>query len=85
MLEDLAAYLPKPRKQIIYEELALLDISLRRVFPDTDDQALAATGDFQGIGGNRDSHNHKQIAPSQSRGSNKETAHDVARDIGRAG
>ena len=51
MLEDLVATLPAQRHAILYKELALLGTSLKRAFPDLDDQALAESGDLQGIGG----------------------------------
>jgi uncharacterized membrane protein len=54
MLEDLIDTLPLHRHAILQKELALLGASLRRAFPDLDDQLLAESGDLQGMGGNDD-------------------------------
>ena len=54
MLEDLMETLPPDRHQILQKEIALLGTSLRRVFPDLEDQQLAESGDLQGIGGSDD-------------------------------
>jgi len=54
MLEDLIDTLPSRRHAILQTELALLGASLKRAFPDLDDQRLAESGDLQGIGGNDD-------------------------------
>jgi uncharacterized membrane protein len=54
MLEDLIATLPKRRHPVLLKELNLLATSSKRAFPDLDDQALADSGDLQGIGGSYD-------------------------------
>jgi len=54
MLEDLIDTLPLHRHAILQRELVLLGTSLKRAFPDLDDQRLAESGDLQGIGGNDD-------------------------------
>jgi uncharacterized membrane protein len=51
MLENLIASLPDLRAPLLARELALLDASSKRMFPDHDDQLLAETSDLQGIGG----------------------------------
>ena len=54
MLEDLMETLPTHHHPVLQKELALLGTSLRRVFPDLEDQQLAEAGDLQGIGGSDD-------------------------------
>jgi uncharacterized membrane protein len=54
MLNDLVKTLPARRAPVLEKELALLVTSSRRTFPDLDDQALAESGDLQGIGGSYD-------------------------------
>ncbi|HYW70691.1 MAG TPA: DUF2254 domain-containing protein [Pyrinomonadaceae bacterium] len=54
MLQDLIETLPPHRHQVLQKELALLGSSSKRAFPDLDDQALAESGDLQGIGGSDD-------------------------------
>jgi uncharacterized membrane protein len=54
MLENLIETLPSYRHAILQKELAMLDSSLKRAFPDLDDQILAESGDLQGIGGSDD-------------------------------
>jgi uncharacterized membrane protein len=54
MLEDLIETLPAHRHAILQRELTLLGASLKRAFPDLEDQMLAESGDLQGIGGNDD-------------------------------
>lgn len=51
MLNDLIETLPARRAPVLKKELALLDKSSKRTFPDLDDQTLAESGDLQGIGG----------------------------------
>jgi uncharacterized membrane protein len=66
MLEDLMETLPPDRHRILQKELALLGTSLRRVFPDLDDQRLAESGDLQGIGGSDDEvYEHSHTAAAQ--------------------
>jgi uncharacterized membrane protein len=50
MLNDLVKTLPPQRAPVLEKELELLGTSSRRTFPDLDDQALAESGDLQGIG-----------------------------------
>lgn len=59
MLENLIETLPPRRTLLLQRELSLLETSSKRVFPDAEDQALAKTGDLQGMGGAHDE-NHKQ-------------------------
>ncbi len=54
MLENLIETLPDVRAPRLLKELALLDNTSRRAFPDADDRTLAGMGDLQGIGGGRD-------------------------------
>jgi len=43
--------LPARRAPLLRQELRLLELSAKRMFPDVDDQTLAETGDLQGMGG----------------------------------
>jgi uncharacterized membrane protein len=54
MLEDLIETLPESRHAVLQKETALLGALLRRAFADVADQALAESGDLQGIGGSDD-------------------------------
>lgn len=54
MLEDLIDTLPVRRHAVLQKELLLLGTSLKRAFPDLDDQVLAEAGDLQGMGGSDD-------------------------------
>jgi len=66
MLEDLLETLPPHRHPILKSELSLLGTSLRRVFPDLEDQRLAESGDLQGIGGSDDEvYEHRHAAAAQ--------------------
>jgi len=51
MLENLIDTLPAMRAPLLRQELRLLELSAKRMFPDVDDQTLAKTGDLQGMGG----------------------------------
>ena len=51
MLENLIQTLPERRAPMLRLELSLLQASAKRVFVDLYDQALAETGDLQGMGG----------------------------------
>jgi uncharacterized membrane protein len=51
MLENLIDTLPERRDPMLRLELSLLEASSKRVFLDLYDQALAGTGDLQGMGG----------------------------------
>jgi uncharacterized membrane protein len=51
MLKNLVETLLPRRAPVLQKELALLATSSKRTFPDLDDQALAESGDLQGIGG----------------------------------
>lgn len=62
MLENLIETLPGWRAQQLRKELALLDNSSRRTFPDIDDQVLAEAGDLQGIGGGRDGRLRERVS-----------------------
>jgi uncharacterized membrane protein len=50
MIEHLSKVLPEARKPALREELALLQGSIQRVFPDEQDRARAQIGDLQGLG-----------------------------------
>ena len=50
MLENLIETLPKRRAPMLQLELSLLEASAKRIFVDLYDQALAETGDLQGMG-----------------------------------
>ena len=66
MLEDLIATLPPHRHEILQQELSLLNSSLKRAFPDLDDQRLAESGDLQGIGGSDDElYEEREPAPAR--------------------
>ena len=51
MLENLSEVLPPERALLLREELSLLQRVAGRMFPEPEDQALANTGDSQGVGG----------------------------------
>ena len=51
MLENLIDTLPARRAPLLRQELRLLELSAKRMFPDVDDQTLAKTADLQGMGG----------------------------------
>jgi len=51
MLENLIETLPERRAPMLQLELSLLQSSAKRMFVDLYDQALAETGDLQGMGG----------------------------------
>ncbi|HTO54301.1 MAG TPA: DUF2254 domain-containing protein [Myxococcota bacterium] len=50
MIEHLTKVLPEARQAALRGELALLQASIPRVFPDAQDRARAQTGDLQGLG-----------------------------------
>jgi uncharacterized membrane protein len=52
MLENLMEVLPAERRALLRNELALLQRSAGRCFPEPEDQALAEISDLQGVGGN---------------------------------
>ena len=65
MLENLIETLPERRDPMLRLELTLLEASAKRTFFDLYDQALAETGDLQGMGGrnkNGREHNEKGIS-----------------------
>src|SRR5262245_42272750 len=51
MLDNLIEVLPERRAPLLRLELSLLEATSKRMFADLYDQALAETGDLQGIGG----------------------------------
>ena len=51
MLDNLIEVLPEKRAPLLRLELSLLEATSKRMFADLYDQALAETGDLQGIGG----------------------------------
>jgi uncharacterized membrane protein len=54
MLENLTHTLPAARTTLLQQELVLLQRSAERFFSEPEDRALAAVGDFQGVGGKRE-------------------------------
>ncbi|HEY0459694.1 MAG TPA: DUF2254 domain-containing protein [Pyrinomonadaceae bacterium] len=58
MLENLEETLPIMRAAVLQKELQLLENSVKRTFPDLEDQVLAETSDLQGMGGNRNENHH---------------------------
>ena len=56
MLENLIETLPAKRAPMLQLELSLLQASAKRMFVDLYDQALAETGDLQGMGGGEKKH-----------------------------
>ena len=50
MIEHLSKVLPEARKAALRQELALLQGSIQRAFPDAQDRARAQIGDLQGLG-----------------------------------
>jgi uncharacterized membrane protein len=50
MIEHLSKVLPEARQAALRDELALLQRSIQRVFPDEQDRARAQIGDLQGLG-----------------------------------
>jgi uncharacterized membrane protein len=57
MLENLIGSLPPERLPLLHQELQLLSRSVKRCFPEPEDQALADLGDLQGVGGAREDQN----------------------------
>jgi uncharacterized membrane protein len=55
MIEHLLKVLPEARKPVLQQELALLQRSIRRTFPDEEDRADARVGDLQGLGSSESS------------------------------
>jgi uncharacterized membrane protein len=51
MLENLIETLPEDRTMLLRQELAVLQRTVTRLFPEPEDRALAAAGDSQGMGG----------------------------------
>ena len=62
MLENLIETLPEKRAPMLRLELSLLQASAKRVFVDLYDQALAETGDLQGMGGGDQKLDHRGVA-----------------------
>lgn len=60
MLENLIETLPERRRAILRLELSLLETSSKRTFLDLYDQALAGTGDLQGMGSGDRTHREPQ-------------------------
>ena len=57
MLENLVEVLPPERAALLRSELALLQRSAARCFPEPEDQALANVSDLQGVGSKRSAAN----------------------------
>ena len=79
MLQSLIHTLPSVRTGKLVLELELLDNSLKRMFPDHQDQTLAETGDFQGLGGSREAHVNRLVRREQSAASLKYRVADTSR------
>jgi uncharacterized membrane protein len=65
MLENLVDTLPERRGPILRLELRLLETASKRTFLDLYDQALAETGDLQGMGGGdskRQNHHEQEVS-----------------------
>jgi uncharacterized membrane protein len=56
MIDNLIETLPERRARMLQLELSLLESSAKRIFVDLYDQALAETGDLQGMGGGDKNH-----------------------------
>jgi uncharacterized membrane protein len=53
MLENLITLVPEGRRDILREQLRLLQSGVQRSFSDPEDRARAETGDLQGVGGSK--------------------------------
>jgi uncharacterized membrane protein len=53
MLESLLRAVPDVRKPALRQELEMLSRSVARFFPGQEEQAIAAQGDYQGVGGRK--------------------------------
>ncbi len=62
MLENLEETLPIMRASVLEGELKLLENSVKRTFPDVEDQKLAKKGDLQGMGSNRGETHHLECS-----------------------
>ncbi len=69
MLENLSETLPDRRRPLLSKELSLLASSVKRMFPDRNDQTLAQIGDLQGIGGTQIDDAHVDRAEPEVAGS----------------
>lgn len=62
MLDNLIETLPEKRAPMLKLELGLLQASAKRIFVDLYDQALAETGDLQGMGGGDKKYRETEVA-----------------------
>jgi uncharacterized membrane protein len=69
MLENLIETLPNRREPLLRKELGLLEASVKRTFPDLDDQTLAEISDLQGIGGSQNERGQHERARTNGAGS----------------
>lgn len=51
MLEHLVDRLPASRRPSLHRELGLLELTVARTFPESEDRLRANTADLQGLGG----------------------------------
>jgi uncharacterized membrane protein len=66
MLENLIETLPEERRDVLRQELKLLQRSTERCFPEPEDRALADISDSQGVGG-RYGQSHKKLMTGDSK------------------
>ena len=66
MVQNLIDLLPAIREPRLAVELTLLDSSIKRMFHDAEDQVLAETADFQGLGGSREAHVNRAVRREQA-------------------
>ena len=66
MVQNLIESLPAIRDARLATELVLLDNSIRRMFLDPEDQVLAETADFQGLGGSREAEIKRAVRREQA-------------------
>ncbi len=66
MLENLIETLPMMRASVLQSELKLLESSIKRTFPDIEDQKLAEISDLQGMGGDRNGNHHLERSIGES-------------------
>jgi uncharacterized membrane protein len=66
MLENLLRNLPARRTPLLRQELALLQRSAERFFPEPEDRALAEVSDFQGVGGKQEQNQRQRDAQANA-------------------
>jgi uncharacterized membrane protein len=78
MLENLISTLPERRASLLRRELALVEASSKRAFPDRDDQLLAEVSDLQGLGGSHTDTGNREPFPAPLGGSMSSTGASAA-------